>query len=487
MNQLRFDINFKKIIKDIPFWKNEEDIPLCVKEYFQKSLPFPVIYNSSTRDYCCFYCMRTLDENYECKACNKNYKDAVDSGEWKFVSNTKEQCWHNYYHGFVFDVINQDVFLYVIDVDVSSYFNDCAKENFMHFNYDVAHAYFIQKNGILDLTRDEEISFDDYYKNQYANSSYDESILGVLYTENLDLLQTTIYQYTYLWNAKEYLEMKKIDLCSILFVPLYFSGFEYLMKENLLALAFDSPKIFKKNKSFCETFGVSKKFLPFIKKYNMSYDQVKILSMSPTYDISFIHFFSKEVFCDSYFFDLAKKLKLNLQDVKEYLEGNGYENHIWEYVDYLDLVLEFGLNLKSKKILYPVNLLLEHNKLYLRKKCINDPLIGGKIEALAKVLSINQYEDEKYVIYPASSMEALMDEGVQQHNCVCTYCEKIAKNYCQIYFMRKKEKVNESFVTVEVMNNKVVQAKAKYNELPSKDVDGILKKWEQKLIPVFSK
>lgn len=66
-----------------------------------------------------------------------------------------------------------------------------------------------------------------------------------------------------------------------------------------------------------------------------------------------------------------------------------------------------------------------------------------------------------------------------QANCVKTYGEYIAKNICQIYFLRKKNDVNKSFVTIEVKDNKVVQARIKYNELPTEEVNKVIRKWEK--------
>ena len=96
------------------------------------------------------------------------------------------------------------------------------------------------------------------------------------------------------------------------------------------------------------------------------------------------------------------------------------------------------------------------------------------------------YEDDNYVIYPVSSIKDLVEESRQQKNCVRTYCERIADNECQIYLMRKKEDINKSFVTIEIHDNKIVQARLKYNEIPSEDIYKILKDWEKNLISVIA-
>lgn len=116
---------------------------------------------------------------------------------------------------------------------------------------------------------------------------------------------------------------------------------------------------------------------------------------------------------------------------------------------------------------------------------IENPEIDEKIKEIAQVLSLNNYEDDEYVIFPASSIADLVEESRQQKNCVRTYCERIANNECHIYFMRRKEEIDKSFVTIEVRNNEIVQARVKYNELPCEEISRILEKWENNIISVM--
>ncbi|MDE6284462.1 MAG: PcfJ domain-containing protein, partial [Bacilli bacterium] len=136
--------------------------------------------------------------------------------------------------------------------------------------------------------------------------------------------------------------------------------------------------------------------------------------------------------------------------------------------------------------LYPANFLELHDKLYLETEIVRNPDIDKKIRDMAWILSMNRYEDEKYIIYPVQSIDELVEESSMQHNCVRTYCQSVANNYCQIYLMRKKEDVLHSFVTIEVDNNVVVQARTKFNGLPNQEINFILKKWEKTLVPIVN-
>jgi len=107
------------------------------------------------------------------------------------------------------------------------------------------------------------------------------------------------------------------------------------------------------------------------------------------------------------------------------------------------------------------------------KKCIEK-----RVETLIK----NVFKNKEFVIFPASSVEELIDESTQQNNCVRTYAEKYADGDCDIYFMRKLETPTVSLVTVEVKNNKVVQKRIKNNGITNKKQDKFLDTWQKKVL-----
>lgn len=129
----------------------------------------------------------------------------------------------------------------------------------------------------------------------------------------------------------------------------------------------------------------------------------------------------------------------------------------------------------------------EHDKVSTEVIIIEDPEINKKIKGFASILSLNQYEDENFVIYPVDSIESMMEESRKQANCLRTYSSSVSNNECQIYLMREKKNLEKSFVTIEVRNAKIVQARAKYNKEVSDEVKAVLKKWENRLIPIFNR
>lgn len=81
-------------------------------------------------------------------------------------------------------------------------------------------------------------------------------------------------------------------------------------------------------------------------------------------------------------------------------------------------------------------------------------------------------------IYPKSTQE-IKDESVQMNNCVSSYIKRVIEGSCDILFLRYKDYPDESLVTIEVRENKIVQALQKYNNPLNKEQQEIVNKWNK--------
>ena len=112
------------------------------------------------------------------------------------------------------------------------------------------------------------------------------------------------------------------------------------------------------------------------------------------------------------------------------------------------------------------------------------------MEAIKRISSITEFTpsftpfDDGDYDNPTASFEGFqVEEATNQHNCLVSYCDSYSNKSCQIYFLRKKSNPNISFVTIEVdNNNKLVQARTKFNELPNEEVMNTINKWLKSLI-----
>ncbi len=297
-------------------------------------------------------------------------------------------------------------------------------------------------------------------------------VYGIVCPSNLKrLFKNTEFKYSQL--DKYVLRAGYIDFVECLRLARYHS-FEMLIKMKLYNLASDADK-FTKGSNFQEIFGVSKTFLPFMVKNNINFEQLKVLRLLKKEDINLINKLIG-------YSDLEKLSKYVNLEVAYYKVLSKNKYYTRDYLDYLDMCRLLQYDLKDKKILYPENLMKEHDKLVKLIKLVeneqNDKLIKIRLEKLNKTI----YQNNKYIIYPAPSVASMQQEANSQKNCLLTYCKRYALGESDIYFLRSLENIDKSLVTVEIQNSKVVQARSKFNEPINKEQEKFLNTWTKKVL-----
>ena len=492
--QLKFDNDFKNIILKPPsFWKKCTDIPDNIRQFIDEFSNNIIIRDSDNSSYYCSCCLNELDDYY-CSNCDKNYKELkYDPTQYfnvidnVYSFNKLNYSAERYY--FVFDVVDGEVILYSIKEVNSGY----IYTSFHRSVLSIENAYWICEDSIVDLlnnrctyysdidTQTSNRVFDFLFIDFDLDTNIDDDYMyrRTLYVDNLDILKDTIYKYTNIWDAKDFLRDFDFRILNLTYIPLRFKQFEYLIKYKLYNLAFTASHLLN-GKTFKERFGVEKESLFYMQNINIDYYELLGLQLTKCRNRFLIG-------CVGNSYEFAKELfelvSLNMNEFAKFLERFAI-NRIPEYYDYINMALEMGYDLSNKKVLYPDNFMQEHDRLYIQYGVLSNPEIVNNISTVSNVSKFNIYEDEKYIIFPADTIESMIDEGSQQHNCLRTYISSYSNNLCQIYFMRLKKEKTKSFVTIEVRNNRIVQARAKFNDEPSKEIMNILKKWEKTLLPI---
>ena len=325
----------------------------------------------------------------------------------------------------------------------------------------------------------------DYYIDDKKWRSYDRGYslidYSIVFSNNLKkLFKNTEYKYSCIWKIAKNCEY--IDLPKLLKNKNFLYKVEMLAKMGLYNLALKYEN-FDNTGSFQKIFGVSKDFYPFMKRYNITNTQLKILKLLNEKNINKIRYLER--FTDyysgmHYLEEVSKYIDLNKLIKYSKMHHGKFDKDL--YKDYLKFASFLDFDLKNKKYVFPKNLKEEHDKLEKQYKINNQKLIDSKIKKRAKVLSINEYKSKEYIIIPAKSLEALNNESKQQSNCVRTYAEDYSLGTCDIYFMRKTDSPDKSLVTVEVKGNTVVQSRAKHNSSLKENEQKFLDKWEEKVL-----
>ena len=471
----------------IPFWRKFSEIDVKYQNFIFNISNRIVIYSEDNGTFYCSKCLHTLNENYYCLGCFRQYYDVVVDGRFTIKINQFDvNSFHQYLNYYFFDIVGGEVLLY------------CLCEPIPFFNgyreITMDQVFHVKTDGICELLSNQFYSYqyldkcfiknrDDYdLPKRWFAPYYERFGCNYLYLGNIELLKNTIYCNSYIWLAKEILQDYDFDLTCLTYSPIHIPQFEYLVKFKLYNLAFEGSELLKKGSSFKKIFGIGKDYLLFMQENNISYSELKALSFLKKKNMDLVRFVS---FCLEDFEYYYNNFHLNPQKIYEYFLKNSFSiDYLEIYMDYLSFVERLGYDMKNKSIIFPADLREEHDRLALQFEIINDAHLEERIHSLSNVLSLNHYEDDQYIIISADSIFSMIDEGSQQHNCLRTYIERYSHNNCQIYFLREKSNINRSFVTIEVLKHKIVQARVRYNELPRKEIMDFLYQWENKLIPV---
>lgn len=148
-----------------------------------------------------------------------------------------------------------------------------------------------------------------------------------------------------------------------------------------------------------------------------------------------------------------------------------------EWIDTLNMQWQVYGKIRNK---YPTDLPILHNqlsyKVAMMKEKIDEKKFGKQVE-LAKKYEGNHMG---YTFIAPKTKQDFLDEATMQCNCLAGYIEKFTEGNCLILFMRKKAAQEVSYITIELVNNSVVQAKLARNKAPSQYDIGVIEDWVEK-------
>lgn len=286
------------------------------------------------------------------------------------------------------------------------------------------------------------------------------------------LFKGTVYEYAPIKEfKKEYTIYNEFEILQIA----GYKSFELLWKMGLHKLSINA-KFFNKKGCFQERFGISKSFLNFMVENDINYTQYKILKLLQEPDIELINSYqkykydylvcmkkqgylkNKEILDKFYFYesDIIKICKY--VPLRKFLKYEKGLKNIALYIDYLSCLKQLNYKMKSKKELFPKQLNGAHNRLMKKIEIQEDFYTKFGVYLQFLKLSKYIYDDGKYIIFPAPSVEDLKDEGIQQNNCVARlYLQPYIKGETEIFFIRKLNNINKSLITLEFKNGRIRQ------------------------------
>lgn len=149
-----------------------------------------------------------------------------------------------------------------------------------------------------------------------------------------------------------------------------------------------------------------------------------------------------------------------------------------DYMDYLGWIEKLGLR-KDKRTIYPKDFVTAHDEMLQRMKDEEDRAILQDFrESMQRITGMTEpFTRGAFLIRPAvSPAELRMESGALEH-CVRTYAGKVAKGMTSILFIRKIEKPDEPFFTLEYRDGRIVQCRGYKNCDYPEEVGKFIESW----------
>lgn len=181
------------------------------------------------------------------------------------------------------------------------------------------------------------------------------------------------------------------------------------------------------------------------------------------------------------FFDLINEYKYDTKSLFGYLfnylepfEGVDWQEGIQTLHDYYEMANTIGRNVKK----YPKYLHSMHDIITANYNSFKKQYNEKKFKEVARP-DLN-YEGKKYCIIIPETTKDIVSEGTDLNHCVSSYVDKILKKESYIVFLRLIEAKTESLVTVEVIGERITQAKGSYNRRIEKEEEEFLQEYCKK-------
>lgn len=329
------------------------------------------------------------------------------------------------------------------------------------FMYD--RSFWSNENGdftLLELDR----NFAEYKRGKYIQNKFYEPYQGY----NEKVLKELGLQYCQYFEFRKYRNTNIID-----YVNLYrdLPKIELLVKAGYISFVKSARLLNLNGKNFEQIFGVSLYWQPYVKKGQISILDIRIIQK---FDVkSYEHLLGMRK---------ATKYKMVPEEIRKTKRFCEYIHTASDYLyqDYLRWCEELGYPLSEARYLYPKNLREAHDQMQKEVEKKEKKLQSKAFKEFYEVLKKYIYENGDYIIIPAKSQDELIKESKELCHCVRTYADQMAKKETAIFFLRKAEEKDRPLYTIELKQNKIIQARGKNNCSLDPDAKAFVQKWERK-------
>lgn len=134
-----------------------------------------------------------------------------------------------------------------------------------------------------------------------------------------------------------------------------------------------------------------------------------------------------------------------------------YKSRLWpgDLLDYWTMAERLGEDLTERDVMWPQNLKRAHDQMQERQKAEADEKRRAAFQQRYERMKKYAFEDGDILIRPCGTEEELIAEGKALHHCVASYAERHARGELTIFFIRRKDKPDEPWYTLNFNEKKL--------------------------------
>lgn len=128
---------------------------------------------------------------------------------------------------------------------------------------------------------------------------------------------------------------------------------------------------------------------------------------------------------------------------------------------------------------YPKSLKKDHDIARLNYKINSDEITEKSFKRITEDCKYKklEFKNKEFCILSPHKPADLVKEGDSLSHCVSSYIKDVCDERCKIYFIRDVVSPDESLLTAEVRNNKIVQVRGKFNRYPNDIEETFISQW----------
>ena len=328
-----------------------------------------------------------------------------------------------------------------------------------HFNFDVD---FTRKESCIFTMNDKKISFSEIGKNYYQISNCFANLMSKYALKNVSWEKLFTYKgyevlykspYAFLCNLDngKYHNFQETNIKNI---------FPLLTKQDLNYLKNKHEKFVEEHGSnFVNGLRDRKGYIVCVeydyKQFNCTFKTYVDVIYSLLNENEELDFHPTSLFKVYHYGYTFKKLgSYYLKMIKKYpkIDSRTLINIIDDYNESCTKLLNIENNENNKYNLYPDNLITMHNRVTFYASQKKNDIMKKAFEKHSNLNKVYEFapKNSEFVIISPKEPVDLRNEGFALSHCVGTYVQKYSEGKSKIFFMRKKDAINQSYVTLEL-------------------------------------